>query len=160
METALLKSLVIVYSYHHHNTEKVAHAMADVLHAEVKHPEDINPEEIQNFNLVGFGAGIDSGKHYEPILKLASELPLVKGKKAFIFSTSAMLGDKKRDTDHLALRKILLSKGYNIVDEFHCKGFNTNSFLKFVGGMNKGRPNAEDLKEAKIFVQKLVQHIN
>ncbi|MCK4530075.1 MAG: flavodoxin family protein [Candidatus Marinimicrobia bacterium] len=157
METALLKSLVIVYSYHHHNTEKVAHAMADVLHAEVKHPQDINSEDIQHFDLVGFGAGIDSGKHYEPILNLASELPIVKGKKAFIFSTSAMVGEKKIDSDHLALRKILISKGYKIINEFHCKGFNTNSFLKFVGGMNKGRPNAEDLKEAKAFAQKLVQ---
>lgn len=160
METALLKSLVIVYSYHHHNTEKVAHAMADVLHAKVKHPQDANSEEIQNVDLVGFGAGIDSGKHYEPILKLAEELPLVKGKKAFVFSTSAIVGEKKMDTDHLALRKILLSKGYNIVNEFHCKGFNTNSFLKYVGGMNKGRPNAEDLKEARAFAQKLIQYIN
>ena len=160
METALLKSLVIVYSYHHHNTEKVAHAMADVLKAEVKYPQNVNSEEIQNIDLVGFGAGIDSGKHYEPILKLAEELPIVKGKKAFIFSTSAIVGDKKMDTDHLALRQILLSKRYNLVGEFHCRGFNTNSFLKFVGGMNKGRPNAEDLKEAKAFAQKLTHDIN
>jgi flavodoxin len=160
MKTTSPKALVIVYSYHHKNTEKIANAMADVLNADVKHPEDINPEEIQNFNLVGFGAGIDSGKHYEPILKLADELPIVTGKKAFIFSTSGVIGEKKMGTDHLALRKILISKGYAIINEFHCRGFNTNSVLKFVGGMNKGRPNAEDLNEAKVFAKKLVQHIN
>lgn len=160
METALLKSLVIVYSYHHKNTEKVANVIANELNAEVTHPQDITSGEIQNYDLVGFGAGIDSGKHYEPILKLADELSKVTGKKAFIFSTSAIVGEKKMASDHLTLRKILVSKGYNIVDEFHCKGFNTNSFLKYVGGMNKGRPNTEDLKETKVFAQKLAQYIN
>ena len=122
--------------------------------------KDINYKEIQNYDLVGFGSGIDSGKHYAPILKLADELPIVKGKKAFIFSTSAIVGKKKMDSDHSALRKILVSKGYDIVDEFHCKGFNTNSFLKYFGGMNKERPNKEDLKEATFFAQKLEQYID
>ncbi len=157
MKTASSKSLVIVYSYHHKNTEKVANAIAAVLNAEVKNPQDIKSEEIQNYDLVGFGAGIDSGKHYSPILKLSEELPVVKEKKAFIFSTSAIVGEKKMHTDHAALREILVSKGYTIVDEFHCKGCNTNSVLKYIGGMNKGRPNEEDLKSAEAFAQKLVQ---
>ena len=42
-----------------------------------------------------------------------------------------------------------------IVDEFTCAGFNTNSFIKLVGGMNKGRPNAQDLKNAEEFAQNL-----
>ena len=33
------------------------------------------------------------------------------------------------------------------MDEFGCTGFNTNRFLKYFGGINKGRPNAEDLKK-------------
>ena len=45
-----------------------------------------------------------------------------------------------------------------IVDEFAFKGFNTNSFMKYLGGMNKGRPNAEDLKHAEEFVQNLKQN--
>jgi len=36
-----------------------------------------------------------------------------------------------------------------------CPGFNTNSFLKFFGGINKGRPNASDLKRAEEFAKKL-----
>ena len=30
------KSLIIVYSYHHHNTEKVANAMAKILDCEIE----------------------------------------------------------------------------------------------------------------------------
>jgi hypothetical protein len=50
-----------------------------------------------------------------------------------------------------------LAKGYKIVDEFGCVGFNTNSFLRFFGGLNKGRPNAEDLKRAEDFALGLTQ---
>jgi len=34
-------------------------------------------------------------------------------------------------------------------------GYNTNSFLKIIGGINKGRPNAVDLKNAKEFAKNL-----
>jgi len=60
--------------------------------------------------------------------------------------------------NHSSLREKLQSKGYIIVGEFNCKGFNTNSFLKYFGGMNKGRPNAEDLKHAEEFAQNLKQN--
>jgi flavodoxin len=68
-----------------------------------------------------------------------------------------MQGKAKVAKDHLLLREKLQRKGYMIVDEFSCKGFNTNSFMKYFGGMNKGRPNAEDLKHAEEFAQNLKQ---
>jgi hypothetical protein len=57
--------------------------------------------------------------------------------------------------NHSQLREKLESKGYTIVDEFGCVGLNTNSFLKLFGGINNGRPNAEDLKNAEEFARKL-----
>lgn len=55
----------------------------------------------------------------------------------------------------MALKETLQSKGYTIVGEFGCAGFNTNKFLKYFGGINKGRPNSEDLKHAEEFATKL-----
>ena len=152
-----MRYLLIVYSYHHMNTEKVAKVFAKVLDAQIKLPQDIASEELQEYDMVGFGAGIDSGMHYKILLDFTDKLDPVTGKKAFIFSTSAVQGESKVSKDHLALREILHSKGYIIVDEFSCKGYNTNSFLKYLGGMNKGRPNAEDLRDAKDFAEKLKQ---
>jgi hypothetical protein len=77
--------------------------------------------------------------------------------KAFIFSTSAIVGKEKVAKDHALLKEKLQSRGYVILDEFSCKGFNTNSFLRFFGGMNKGRPNAEDLTHAEEFAVMLKQ---
>lgn len=150
-----MKSLIVVYSYHHNNTQKVAQAMAKVLDAQVKSTQETGSDELEKYDLVGFGAGIDSGKHYRELLDFADALPQVTDKKAFVFSTSGVTGEKKLAKDHSALREKLQSKGYLIVDEFQCKGFNTNLFLKYFGGMNKGRPNEEDLKNAKAFAEKL-----
>ena len=152
-----MKSLLILYSYHHNNTEKIAKVFAKVLDAQIKTPIEIIPEELQAYDLIGFGSGIYSAKHHESLLDLADKLPKVNNRKAFIFSTSGITGEAKAAKDHSKLRKKLQSKGYIIVDEFQCKGFNTNSFLKLFGGINKGRPNAEDLKHAEEFTQNLKQ---
>ena len=153
-----MKSLLILFSYHHNNTEKIANVFAKVLNAQIKMPQQVNPEALQDYNLIGFGSGIYGAKHHESILSLADTLPQATNTNAFIFSTSALTGEAKRTKDHTTLREKLQSKGYTIVDEFQCKGFNTNSFMRFFGGMNKGRPNTEDLKDAEEFALKLKQN--
>ena len=150
-----MKSILILYSYHHHNTEKIANVFAKVLDAKIKTPKQIEPEKLQEYDMIGFGSGIYSAKHHQSLLELADKLAPVNNKKAFIFSTSGITGKSKSAKDHSILREKLLSKGYTVVDEFQCKGFNTNSFLKLFGGMNKGRPNEKDLKNAEEFANKL-----
>jgi flavodoxin len=139
------------------NTEKIAKVMAKILGAQIKTPDQVEPNELGGYDLIGFGSGIYGEMHHKLLLDLADKLPQVVDKKAFIFSTSAIMGKDKVAGDHKTLRKKLQSKGYIIIDEFACKGFNTNSFLKHFGGMNKGRPNAQDLDNAKVFAEKLRQ---
>lgn len=155
MENVMMKTLLVLVSYHHHNTEKIAKVFAKELDAQIKTPQQVNLEELEDYDLIGFGSGIYGGKHHADLLDLADNLPQVTDKKAFIFSTSAITGEAKVAKDHSLLKKKLQSKGYVIVGEFSCKGFNTNSFLKLFGGMNKGRPNAEDLKNAEEFASNL-----
>lgn len=152
-----MKSLLVAFSYHHHNTEKIAKVFAKVLGAPIITPSQFDSLEIQKYDLVGFGSGIDSDKHYRPLLDLANKLPSAAGKKAFIFSTCGYPFNEQKYSAkcHSVLREKLISKGYVIAGEFICKGFNTNSFLKLFGGINKGRPNAEDLKKAEDFATKL-----
>jgi len=154
------KCLIIVYSYHHNNTAKIADKFAEVLRANVKTPEEITLEELSEYDIIGFGAGIDSGRHYKPLLDFADTLPKIDKKPAFIFSTSAIQGEEKVEKDHSLLRQKLQSKGYIILGEFSCKGFNTNSFLKCFGGMNKNRPNIEDLKHAEEFALNLAKKMH
>jgi flavodoxin len=156
-------ALVVVFSYHHNNTDKIANAMAAALESQVKTPRQVSPEETTAYGLLGLGAGIDSDRHYKPLLDFAERLPPGGGRLAFIFSTSGIPekifgGNYVQNYAakcHAALREILTGKGYDIVGEFICAGFNTNSFLKWFGGVNKGRPDAADLARAEAFARAL-----
>ena len=166
-----MKSLLVLFSYHHKNTEKIAKVFAKVLDAQIKTPRQINLEELQEYSLIGFGSGIYDTKHHKTLLDLADKLPKVTNRKAFIFSTSGWT--RYTAENHSPLREKLQSKGYMIVDEFSCKGFDTygghkeanlieklmGRINKLYGGINKGRPNEEDLKHAEEFAQNLKQNL-
>jgi len=152
-----IKSILILFSYHHNNTEKIAKTFAKVLDAQIKSPEEVKPEGLQDYDLIGFGSGIYYRKHHKVLLEFVENLPPVKNKKAFIFSTSG--STRKVTKNHLKLREKLESNGYIIVDEFNCAGFDTVGPLRLFGGIKKGRPNEQDLKDAEEFAKNLKQNM-
>ncbi len=162
------QALIICYSYHHHNTEKIAKVFANKLKAPLKTPLQIKPEEIEQYSLIGFGSGIYSAKHHKSILDFVDRIPPVSNKKAFVFSTDgsprfftkydSSLEKKQMKKNHQILNNKLKEKGFKIIGEFNCAGFNTNSFLKFFGGINKRRPNSDDLEKAKKFAYSLKEY--
>lgn len=149
-----MKTLLIYISIHHGNTEKIAKAMAEVLSAELLKPNEIGVDTFSKYDLIGFGSGIYFFKQHKALLAFVDKLPIMKNKKAFIFSTR---GIGPVWLYHRPLKKKLLEKGFDVVGEFSCRGFDTYllerymPFLKFTGGLNKGRPNEKDLENARNF---------
>jgi flavodoxin len=150
------------------STARVAKAIAEELHARVVSPEQARVEKLDDFALVGFGSGVFDGKHHAALLALADELAMAPHAKTFLFSTCGIparftnaeaLADQNR-RNHAALRDKLLAKGCEIVGEFGSLGFNDNSFLKLFGGINKGRPNADDLGNAASFAKGLEDYLS
>ena len=160
-ESQPVKSLVIVSSYHHNNTERVANVIANVLGAEVKTPQQVYPEELRDYGLIGFGSGIYSATFDLAVLTLADRLSYAAGKKAFLFSTygaPAFIANREFvEKNHSQIREKLLIKGYTVIGEFGCAGWNTNSFLKYFGGLNKGKPDAGDLRNAEAFAHDMLE---
>jgi len=150
------------------STAKVAGAMAGELGARVVGPDRGDVLRSGDFTLVGFGSGIFHGEHHASLLALADELPPTRHGKAFIFSTCGIPARLTRPEaladyssgNHAALREKLRAKGYEIVGEFGCPGFNDNKFLKLFGGFNRGRPNAADLGSARSFAKGLKQYLS
>jgi flavodoxin len=152
--------LMILVSAPGGNTEQIARAMASALGARILSAGEASAADLKDHEIIGFGSGIVEQKHHAALLAFVDALPPEEGKKAFIFSTSGYsrkfaLDHGTYDT-HTLLRQKLAEKGFTIVGEFNCEGFNANSFLKFFGGMNKGRPNAEDLARAAEFARGLL----
>jgi flavodoxin len=148
-----MKTLIISFSYHHKNTDKIASVFAMTLEAKVKAPSEVDPNSLADFDLVGFGSGISFGRHYKDLLEFAEKLPTVTKQQAFIFSTSGQANNGPKF--HKKLRDVLQLRGFNIVGEFNCTGFDTYGALKIFGGIQKGHPDEDDLKHAEAFALNL-----
>ena len=146
-----MKTLIVYTSVHHQNTENVAKVMAEALEADLISVANAKPEMPANYDLVGFGSGIYFGKHHKTLLKFVEMLPPVTQKQAFLFSTC---GDGKIN-HHAALKEKLVNKGFAVVDEFCCRGWDTVGPLKLFGGINKGRPDENDRAAARAFARGL-----
>jgi len=150
-----MKTLIVYTSVHHQNTEKVAKVMAEELEADLVPTMKAQPGMLAAYDLVGFGSGIYFMKHHKALLQFVETLLPVTGKRVFVFSTS---GDGKRER-HAALKERLVNRGFSIVDEFSCRGWDTWGPLKLFGGINKGRPDERDLAGARAFAQGLKNKI-
>jgi len=149
-----MKTLIICKSIHHGNTQKVAEVIADVLEAKLVKPEELDINTVVEYDLVGFGSGIYYGKHHRDLLSVVDSLFSVKNKKAFIFSTSGT-GEKNIKRNHRLIKEKLVVRGFTIAGEFSCRGWDTFGLLKLIGGINKGRPDEQDLKRAEDFARHL-----
>ena len=148
-----MKTLMICVSVHNGCTLKVAKAMRTALGAKLIKPSELHTVNLKDFDMIGLGSGIYDNTFHPSILNLVDTAQTLKGKKVFVFSTAGVLWQDA----HIDIRAKLLVKNAEIVGEFRCKGFNTNSFLKHIGGINRGKPNADDLKRAQSFAQNLLR---
>jgi len=146
-----MNTLIISISIHHNNTQKIAEEFAKVLDCEIKKPFNVDPKDFEQYDLIGFGSGIYNGKHHSALFKLLDKLTDQNKKKAFIFSTCSI----RVKSLHEELRKKLQEKGFEVIDEFQSRGFSDVSFIKYIGGINKGRPNEKDLQRAREFAEDL-----
>lgn len=155
-----MKTLIIYISIHHGNTEKIAEAMAEVLDAKLVKPREVGTTTLSKYDLIGFGSGIYYHKHHKGLLDLIGRLPDLKRKKAFIFSTSGVRKMPVFNNFDKQLKKKLLEKGFNIIGEFSCRGFDTAGPFKLIGGISKDRPNEKDLEQARNFTQDLLEKLS
>ena len=79
--------LMILYSGSDGNTRKLADAIADELNATIYEPGEagVVPDDIKNYESIGFGSGIFSSQHHSLLLEFAKNLPKVENKRARIF---------------------------------------------------------------------------
>lgn len=145
------KTIIVFESYHHKNTEKITRILAQALQAKLYRPDQVNISTLSDFSLIGFGTGIYYGKPHKKIQHFLKELPLLKNKKAFLFTTSGLLRDEYTQN----IRDRISQKGLLLIGSFSCKGYDTYGPFKVIGGLNKGHPDLEDFYQAEIFANDL-----
>jgi len=147
-----LKVLIIYHSEHHGNTKKIAKAMAEKINVDILKAADVNLNKFEEYDIVGFGSGVYNGKLHKELSEILSKLSQQDDKKAFIFSTT---GSKTYSSmAHERFRPMLEEKGFEIIGEFSCLGFDTALTKE---GINKGRPNKQDIKDAEDFIVNIIK---
>ena len=141
-----MKALIIYKSVFHGNTKKIAIAMAEVLNAKFLDVENVDIKMIEEYDLIGFGSGIFYDKPQKKLMEYIEGLDNVKNKKAFVFSTSR----QNRSDYNNWFKEKLLNKGFEIIGEFHCKGYS----------IFKGNPDEEDLRNAKEVAKSIIKKYN
>ena len=153
------RALIICVSVSHGNTAAVARALAEVLDADVREPEQVDPRTLSDYDVVGFGSGIFAGSHHPRLRGYVERLPAAGGTRAFVFSTSGW-GRSQSLPWQGSLESVLREKGYEVVGSFACRGFDTWLPLRLVGGLNKGHPNRIDLARAHVFAERVAEQVS
>ncbi len=153
-----MKSLIICVSVSNGNTRRVADRMAAVLGADVVEPEAVDVDSLAQYDLVGFGSGIYFMAVHPRLWKLIGRLRPGGGGRAFTFFTSGARPLPFLDFS-ARIRHRLSSKGFDVLDSFSCRGLDTVGPLRFIGGVNKGRPSDRDLAEAARFAKRLREQV-
>ncbi len=152
------KNILVIYaSIHKGNTEKIAKIIGDTLGAKNVSFQNVKREDIISADLVGFGSGVYLSKFHKGLINLVEGLPKMEKKKAFLFSTSGMRRNIILNRSHDHFKNILKQKNFEVLREFNCLGYDTYGPLKYIGGVNKGRPNEKDLDSAEKFARELIQ---
>ncbi len=149
-----MKTMIVCTSVSHGNTQRIAEVMGRVLQARVVAPEQLDPAEISDYDLVGFGSGIFLGSFHARLREFAQALPVERRRSAFVFATSGF-PDAGFQKFSRPLVSLLEQRGFAVADTFSCRAFDTYLPFKVVGGIRKGRPSAGDLEAARVFAEGL-----
>ena len=158
VERPAIRTMILYRSKHHGNTKRVVDAIAaafpgevdtlDVATIDKKHPQ----VDLTSYHLIGIASGIYFG---EVDRDLARVMQASVRSGDFVFSLLTYGGASKwygKDIDG-----ICRATHANFLAGHGCPGFDTWGPYKLMGGMNKGRPNNEDIADMVAWYGKLVE---
>lgn len=149
------KPLIVYKSVHHQNTARIARVMADVLGAECGSPHECPYEKLATCQILGLGSGIYYGRVHDELWQWVRDMPVtsMRNLNVFLFTTSGLPVLTK--VWHWPLKSALMKKGYGVMAEFSCRGFDTWGPLWLTGGLNKRHPDERDIQLARVFATRL-----
>ena len=143
-----MRKAIVYTSVHHGNTEKLVKRIAEECQVDLIDAIKQMNADLDDYDMIGFALGIYYSKFHQSILKFSEE-NLSADKKVFLICTYGGSANFK------SIEQILNKKHASVVGKFGCKGYDTFGPFKLVGGIAKGHPDEEDMKNAVDFVKGL-----
>ena len=145
-----MKTVICCYSRHHGNTRKVAEAMALEGGADLIDVTTRQTVRLEEYDCVGFASGIYGFEFHRAVTAFARQY-LPEGKPVFFVCTYGAL----RGAGAKELEKLARERGCPVLGTFGCKGYDTFGPFRLVGGIAKGHPDEQDLKNAREFFREM-----
>ena len=146
-----MKTAIAYVSTHHGNTKKLIDSIKEK-HTDITLIDAVKEDsaDLNSYDRIGFASGIAFGKFYPQMLQfMKTNLP--EGKDVFFIYT---YGSKMKGYSDAAAN-IAAEKNAHILGEYSCPGFDTYGPFKLIGGMAKGHPNADEIRQAVDFYDSL-----
>ena len=143
-----MRVAIIYASVHHGNTEKLVKRIAEECQVDLIDTVKQQEADLSDYDMIGLASGIYYSKFHQSILKFA-EKNLPEDKKVFLICTYG------GSENYKSIEQILEKKHASVIGKFGCKGYDTSGPFKLVGGIAKGHPDEEDMKNALDFVKGL-----
>lgn len=143
-----MRKAIVYTSVHHGNTEKLVKRIAEECQVDLIDAIKQMNADLNDYDMIGFASGIYYSKFHQSILKFSEE-NLSADKKVFLICTYGGSANYK------SIEQILDKKRSKVIGKFGCKGYDTFGPFKLVGGIAKGHPDEEDIKNAVEFVKGL-----
>lgn len=143
-----MRKAIVYTSVHHGNTEKLVKRIAEECQVDLIDAIKQMNADLNDYDMIGFASGIYYSKFHKSILKFI-EKNLAADKKVFLICTYGGSANYK------SIEQILDKKRSKVIGKFGCKGYDTFGPFKLVGGIAKGHPDEEDIKNTVEFVKGL-----
>lgn len=145
-----MKLCVIYDSFHKKNTEKVLlgvqAAQPDI---ELVKAKDFDEAVLEHADAVGFASGLYFGKLSKRLLAVIERVNSKETGPVFYMYTATIRNRRYERS----LQKQTRLAGKRLLGIWFCRGYNSYGPFKLLGGVNRKRPNADDIKRAIAFVE-------
>lgn len=150
-----LKTVIVYRSKHHGNTKKLVDAIVaahpDIDTVDVGALGKNEYPDLSPYHIIVMASGIYYGSFDKDLLRVADHCLRDGDKVVGLMTYGGQSKYNGRDLDSACRLKFA-----NLLCMYGCPGFDTYGPFKFVGGMNKDRPNQEDIDGAVAFYDRLV----
>lgn len=151
-----LKVVIVYRSKHHGNTKKLVDALVeahpDIDLVDVAELGKNEYPDLSPYHLIVMGSGIYYGNMDKDLLRVADHCLRDGDKVVGLMTYGGQAKFNGRDLDGVCRGKFA-----TLLCMYGCPGFDTYGPFKFVGGMNKDRPNQEDIDGVVEFFDRILE---
>lgn len=145
-----MKTVIVYYSKHHGNTKKLLDAIAAEENVDLIDAAAVKNADLSVYDRIGFASGIYYGAFAKQIQSFA-EKNLPEEKSVFLIETCG----SPRKSYFSKMEKIAAERNCTVIGKYECLGFDTFGPFKLMGGIQKGHPSEQEIREAVEFYRNL-----